>query len=428
MKKASAYLSLLLVLALLLTSCGVKNTPPAPMDALVVAEDPPFYTKAETDFFARRYADIYHRLVYLLAGIEMSPTEDASTQEQIRARFLPVAMECGIYARELEALLGYADSLLTTVESGEYDLAHFLTGSYRETLLLLGSERGGRLSFSLTNFWLEDRISLCKERYDKYGYDRYLEEYQRLVHLQAELNHTLGAEGFSGAVSLLFFAGSSLPGYTTKNANLSLSDAECLAMLHKQASLLQKEDLSEDDFRILFDLLYAFENATSVLSGQMSSLSAALWRVHMTDLLPTRCGKSAKILEDWYLSVVPLFTEEDIRLIRSGDLSFSLARLLSRDTDSTVLLLTQLEAQLPSNSQEEQSVLISAGRYEDFLAYASTLETINAAELTASAAAFAATGSDDHRTRFEADLERYFFSVCPYICYLFHYENQEVPA
>ncbi len=436
--------ALLLCAALLFSACAPSAQVPADTGdetdrRLTVEVLDVSYTEEEIARLSARIAEIMRRALYLADGMVPDTEWREDLQADIAGRRLESFRAHRVTAEELDRLCTSLEETLTELEAAQgsdvastLSSAELLNAFYCDSVGLLGASRAGAILYDTALFWLDDRIEHCEERYEKYGYERYLREAEELREERRLLVETLGETAFADACATLVLTGTMLPLLVSSSAfaDKLLTDAERLLLLQKQAEALSQKPISTAQWRTFFALFKLVEDNTNLLGGNLNVLQAAELDALLTaDFISSLAEAMPRLLE-WYGGLTRVLTAEEITEWRQGDADLRLSllcRAILRDEAGFRAMLLTLSELLASATDAEAALIDRLGESERFSAYAAERAPTTADDLIAALSSAAAAPDGSAAEALSEALRAYFFSILPYATYAFD-PTQEVSA
>ncbi len=432
MRKYARLSAALLCAILLFSSC--KQTRPSTSDKpirLEIQEAPCIYSDAEKEVLSARLAAICRRALLLGAGISLNESETDALQKEIADRRLAVCQAHGIFQEELDALCAYAERLLDEWESAKTDgtvrsIGTLVKETYRQALLLIGSDRVGAVLYDNTLFWLDDQITRCRDRYEAYGYDRYLTELRHFEAQKAELTARLGSEAFSDACAALLFSASALTEMGTSSEEFPVTDAEKLLFLQKQAEQLAKQEISVLQWQVMLRLCRTVEDTTELVTGKLTVLQAEELRALLDESYLNAVGAALPQWIAWYQALTARLCTEDMIALQDGNDDIRVSALCNavlRDEAGFYDLLDSTQA-LASANEAEKKALTRAGLWEAYEAFAAPLTGMGREDLIQAIRTCADAPSPEASAALRTAMRGYLHSLTPYAVFVWEYTRE----
>lgn len=423
MGKQQFFRAVALTLGVLLCLCGSSCAHPGKEEhatraqSLTVEASPTAYTPAFSAAAAQRGAALFGRVLAICDGATLDEEQLQRLALQLEEQLLPRLEALSVHSYELTALLEKGERICTMAEeSGEAGALSLFLQFYQAGLSVLSSQTLGGILFSATEWYLSRKTQQCRERYETYGYQWYLEDANRYDALRTQLCSTLGEEAFAQMTAMAVFALSLGGGAVQKEEGslYALSDEELTVLLRRQADYFCSAALSGEMWSV------AAQIYTALFSPQGNTPTAAVLSALFRSGYGAQVAQCMPTFLELYRAVAQSITPQQLAVLRNGgtDALPVVARLLC-DTSAEVLTAEQqLELYGYSQSKEEESALHAAGLWEEYQQYLQDTPTVRASELLESAEAFAAEPSPANRSAFLRDAQQSLRTYLPCLSFV----------
>ncbi len=443
MQKTIRALLLLLCLSLLLASCSPRGEQPGTTETdrrLIPEEVTCAYTDTELDALCGRLTELGSRAIFLIERLVLNDAQKTSLKNAFLNSRIFGAEARQITAAELDELLSRADRLISAAEQNEaagtgekHSLFSLFKQTYREALLLLGSERAGLFTYDLTLSWLQSEIDTCLSRYEKYGQERHLQDANALKERKRSMIENLGEVGFSNACSILLFAGSALPELfqaSVLSDEALVTDAERLLFLQKQAAQMQSNALTATEWNEVLELIKTLEDRTNFIGGSLTVLQAGEIDALMDEAYLRSVSEAIPLLITDYHRLANTLTAEDMQLLREGtaaDRAAVICRAIQAHEAEYRTSADKLSSLLAFASEAEQKLIERTGNLSAYEAYHSAVGTADTDALFAAVKTCAESGDAQALSTLTDTCRAYLHGILPYASFVFDF-TQEVSA
>lgn len=397
----------------------------------LVVEESPFdgYNGEERASYCGRIAVLLQRVLYLYEGYWLHGEAFEDAKDAADAKVLPVLEELKLSPTEVEEMLFTMEALCDRAEGSNganapLSMPSLMLSAYGEGVTLLGNGRSGMLLYGFVNLWLDEQIGICEERYQKYGYQWYLEDAERFREQKRLLTEELGGERFTVTVSFFFLTAVSLSdglgGMESGFENL-LNPEELLTLLQWETNYFRGQDMTDEQWSLGIELITEWlledgsltENLSTILSAELSALLG-------TPAIYSRLGKTVASLLHLYEEEIRALDEADMHVLLGEDKNAALAllcRTVGECEDTFFEFCEILEANMISHSEAEEAALRQAGVWEEYQAYADAAMTVSSEELFLALSTYGRTASEHDRSVLFGAAEGYAFSIAPYLIF-----------
>lgn len=243
---------LIFILTFSLVSCekNAKKTDYNPNYRLEVIKEEITYSESFIENIRDRFVNLSALLVEEYQEITLNAQQKQEISESFTKTVLPIIYRIRIYEDELDAVLSALEQAL----SKNGDISPF--NLYETLLYNLGSKRSGILLFEISLMIIGDKEKTARERYEQYGYQRYLDEAEKQSALKSALGK-MGEERFTDAffaTSFIFSTLFNLNEKTEENAFL-LEDAELLFLLERQSEIFTENCPLDSEWQTIGKLI-----------------------------------------------------------------------------------------------------------------------------------------------------------------------------
>lgn len=429
-KYMSSAVAGLLLCVMLLSSCALfpkkEESPYIEGQRLSVETVEIEYTDSEMAEIVLRLTNIAGRLAFLRDGLVLTEKEKSELGENINDIIEEVTEYSGIG-------YGVALKLLDSVEKRLSDDEEELSASLLSELYLLcigglGRERGAKLIYSASVACLDRRSRIFRERYEKYGYQWYLDDAERYAELSSEIREEIGYERLADAMGVFFFSTSLLSGMPAVNneGGFVLDNAELLLLLDRQASYLADNTLTNEQWQTVFEVYFELYFAESDAPRDFDEVEREEYLAlrNNREYAPL-LGGIMPYVTNLYVAFVNRLSGERLGRLMSSDRS--VARLEFLNTlylcKNEFLPLAARFSSLRFDSEHEKNALIRADVYEDYLIYEKYRKATSGADL------YNAIGNylrgSYSKAQLDGVFENYMFSSAPYYTYVFIFDNRK---
>ena len=430
--KFMAVCSLVLGAAMLLSSCSMffaENKVPEYIEGqrLELEERNVEYTPEQISVIIADLTKVAKALKYRRDGILLGEDDVSEMALKIEKDIVPALKESGV---SYEKLISLTERTLMLIDNDEtvfnFDLYNKL---YLICMDKLGREKSGKLIYLSALMYLEDQADLCEKRYNEYGYEWYLSDAEKYRTLAKDMKEVLGEYEFTDAVSIAFFAVSTLSGTPIVSVNESsfyLDSSEMLVLLKKQADMINEHKMSSEQWsvvtRFAFEVCYSYAEPCEDWKPAQKEMITAL---KSCPEYATAVGKMMPKVSALYVAMINRLNEGSIALIMSNSSSgsdYELIRLMSLCEKEFVAMVKEFERYGGFNSQYELEAIENAGAKEDFQKYSKYRKKVTSGQLF-DALKQCAHGKID-QTEFRKVYENFMYTNAPYMTYAFIFLNK----
>lgn len=367
---------------------------------------------------AKRGAELFGRLSLLCKNTPLNEAQLQSLATQLEEQLLPRLEALSIFPYELTALLEQGELLCTRLEGAEdtEPLGLFLQ-FYRTGLSVLSSQKLGGILFSVTELYLSRKAQQCRERYEIYGYQWYLEDANTYTDLKTKLCSAVGEEAFAQITAMAVFV-LSLGGSAAQQEDSSLyvlSDEELTVLLRRQADYFCSAALTREQWGSMAQIYTALftPQGNTLTDAELSALFRSGYGAQVAQCMPT--------FLTLYRVVTQAVTPQQIATLRGGEqeeIMLVIAQLLCSASEEVLALEQQLNVYGYSQSSEEEAALRAAGLWAEFLQYTEDTPTVQAQQLLEIANAYVNEPSQTGRAAFEDCAQQYLRTYLPCLSFV----------
>lgn len=396
-------LSLTLCLAAVLSLLSCTAQPNRPDEGngeeqrLVVEAAPAVYSEQTVQEASARIVALCARLLRLGGGPVLNGTQKQKIEEKVKGAILPRLEQENVYEEELWELLRTAEEITDAAERGELESTSdlfLLLRFYQSGLATVDTQKMGRTVYCFLESWLEYKKEYSLERYEKYGYQWYLDDATRYeAHLTA-LHEGLGRASFCDMASMLMFGVSLLGGLTPSpepGGAFALSDAETVMLIRRQASFFADKQITEAQWTSLSAILSEFisPDEKTLTGAQIGVLNKEGYLESLASLMPA--------LLELYRAMADGLTEDEMAAWRAQEMSREavVGRLLMHGSEAFLEFDRAWAAIGVSESDAAITSIRKMGLEEAYRAFLAQTPPICAEELIAIATECANTNDAD---------------------------------
>lgn len=425
---------LTLIILISLVSCAGNSDLPVESEAnrLTVEKVPVCYTEEQTEVFSARLTDLTEQLLLMRKGIRLGEKQRLKLSAYITSSVLPMLEREEISDNELLQLCLAAEEICQADGTADgTSLWLVVSRFYRESMLVIGTNRAGDLLFEGILLWADYKLQIYEERYQTYGYAFYLEYSAELLSQREQLTQTVGKENFSFMLSSLFF-GASLFSLLTEDAvsdlhETSVRPAEFSALLQKHRQMLAEHMPSRQQWSVCFSVLTAWmtDSGSTALSDRWSALQKAEWNAFLTAEHAAELGAFYVDLLEFYQAVVENLTVETVSVLQTGTREQRLQAiclLLSDPTFQTEMFLERSSA-LQLASETEKAVLVKYHVWEEYELIAANAVPVSGADLQQAIVAYGRDPSSESAETLRQSAMAFWGMRCPYLAFVFWTEG-----
>ena len=411
-------ISLALAVALLfsLVSCYKAEYVPPKDQYLTVETETVEYNEEKITAICEQFADIFAQVAPQIGSPVINEEKEREIAEMLLSDIIPIARTIPIYEDELASMVKIAEEYVTVIEEQNKDeiSPSFVLDLYTEFSTVVDSERMGRLMYHVQLMRLEDKLADAKEQYEKRGYG-----YENVEHYMALIDDakTLGENKFSDAISVVTFMFTSSMGLgDMQGGAVSLTSADALIVIQKQAERLKSLELSDFDWQTVAGMCE--ENiprgAESLKRKILVALNNDNFFIAASVLMPD--------IVEFYDAVAENATKESIELMTS-DVALAYERAIYgeiiKNEDSLRAFLDKISDELPKAGSFAQSAIKSY----DKAGYAAFLErpTLDAQGLITAIECFVNSPSDSTLAALNEARCAFVAGINPIVAYVYLY-------
>ncbi len=423
--KQSLAIFLLFAVILQFAACGTSNQKNEISDRdLTVEEAEIAYSGLQIGSFTKRIRSAVCRTVFLIDKTEFNDDQLNELDSYIKNTVLPILQEEAVTGDQLNELIFFADTLLSTAEkSGKLMAYRMWEESYRNCIGVLGSEKTGKVFYRSTLLYLDYKLKVATEHYDQYGDEITLQQIEKLQEKKTSLESVLGQEAFATAAVFSFFTGSILSD-TNKDGKdgFTLSDAELRLLWIRQADYFINRPLSEAQWSTAADI-FSFLGLTSLSPSDLTDWQKEMWNIHTADQgIFTNTAQTIPAFLSLYQAFAAEVTAKEVGILRTSEpdaVCQTLCSVLSRCETELMDFLDIFSEKAQSNSEAEKAVLQKSGLWEDYLTYCEKHTPLSAKELVHTLSLYRDT------QELKTDIENYLFGIMPYITFSIFHERSD---
>lgn len=369
-KKLSKIISLIMAVFMLFSCISCEKNTEEEYDKdrrLEIIKEPPTYSEEFIERASISFADIAEELVFILKNVNVTSEQKKDLRNYFKIEIFPIIVMVNIYSDEVDTLFSKALELLseTDEERGSFEIFASL---YKTAAESLGAARAGLLAFEFSKKMISEKAEECRSRYEKYGYQWYLDDAVRYERLEKNLNETLGKNKFITAGSVVFFVLSSVYGIgmPENELGLSVNEKETVAILEMQADFFIDAGITDGDWKIFAELLSELvpENNASHINAELYALKKDGYFVSASEIMTPLLNLYDAVTERL------LNTDEPLTLTDGSiNLKAVLSEMLSCEEELSALF-DKIEGSLKTSSRAEADAVASlklSGEYESFI-------------------------------------------------------------
>ncbi len=425
--------ALALVLLFSLASCARSTTDTTETAAqrLTVEKVPVCYTNEQTETFSARLTSLAEQMLSELRGIRLGAQQRKRLSVYMESSVLPMLERENMTAEELLRLCQSMEQIFSAEKSDRTSSLSLLARIYRESMLLLGTDRAGELFYECLLLWADYRLQVYEERYQTYGYEFYLEYSEELLSQREQLTQTVGKENFSFLLSSLFFGASLFSLLTDEIFSdpdvTTVRPAEYLALLQKHRQMLAEHTPSRQQWSVCFSVLTAWvtDSGSTSLSDRWTALQKAEWNAFLTAEHAAVLGDFCVDLSELYQAVAEILTEETLSVLQTGTREQRLQTICLLLSDLPIQTETFLERSsgLQLASDAEKAVLIKYRVWEAYERASADASVASVTDLQQAIGAYGHTPSSETAETLRQTAMRFFGMRCPYLAFVFWTEG-----
>ena len=389
MKNRITALALLLSLVFCLGSCG-RQPNDSERDIILIPVAPEGeYGDPAIAMATERIMGLIGSLMPLLGYQAPSGSVELEIRSFVEGAMIPYLKEVPIYEAELSAVLSlfeeYVDALYENADNNKENSLKIISDLYIKAVSVVDQDRVGSFFYGLSLSLVQHRKNVSLERYEKYGYQFYLDDYEYYVSLEGRVD-SLGEAGFESASGILMFFISSLFGGFGGGA-LALNANEICAVLNRQGRYFLENNLGDEEWETLISVL------CELIPKQSQSLFGA-----MTYTLGDEGGFQClapviSLAVSTYAGIAASLVPEDIPTSEDG-VKVLIARKLTEDKESFISGISVIKNSLPKLSAAQISAVNSYDR-AGYAAYLEELQHIGAEEVYLAVSAISASTDEE---------------------------------
>ncbi|MBQ9801719.1 MAG: hypothetical protein IJW51_01440 [Clostridia bacterium] len=415
----------LFLTALLLAGCTPQyEVPEGDPVRLEIKQTAPVYTDAFLEDTTPRAVSLLSQLSRRTGGPLPSEAEKQKLSAFWVEEILPRAQTALIYENEWSALLAKCEATMATFEDKILEAGPcftLLSRLYGDAVAVLGSRKAGTLAYECMQLYLMDRIAVCEERYEKYGYDWYLTDAQHYRRLHGDLTTRLNEALFGEAMAVLYCFTPLIPTASADTAPaptaFPLYDAELLLFLQRQAKRSRELALGAEEWALLAELL-----TVCLPNGNGSTLSQKEYTV-LKDLgYPQQAAHAMPAFLALIEATTAALDEEGLaRLLDATDTTAKKEVLCAALADSETAFFAFADAltqYAQTAAEAERSMLDKAGRGADCETFLASTPAASANEVFAAISACADGMTPAEEQALDASMLGYSRGLAPYLTYI----------
>ena len=365
MLKRALTLCLALVMLVGCISCTANKHDYDPNRRLEVLSCDVQYSDAFKTQSADRFANLGAKAIKVYNSINLSQMQKEELQARFLTDMLPIFKSKKLTEEELDTLFCAYEELL---QADERTSLAFLSSLYQTAVTVLGASRAGSLAFDHALLYLGKRAEECRARYEKYGYDFFLDDVKRYESLSDKLTSVLGEDKFVSASSMTMMILSLVSGHSMHPSSLGLSfgDSDFLYILAYQGRFFKRQAISAQEWQIFAELFSELipEKQTSLLSAELYALRKDTYFVRAFAVMPALVSLYASLTDalfaDGLWSLDGTIAENERALCRA----------FLCDEAALSACLTDFETHAATSSLSEEQALRAVAlqsEYEEFL-------------------------------------------------------------
>lgn len=346
-----------------------------------VEEEKVFYTDEQKREYTEKIFFLVEDLLYSQKGLILSDEQKESAKAEIFEDVVPIFEENEIREEELEKIFALKLNFVAPAD---------ICKSYTDCVNIVGSERTGGIVYGVLGKWYDYKIEQSSQKYDKYGYSRYLEDMQRYQRQKKELESDIGKENISSVIGMAnFICISTDKTGALEGGGLDLflgdkTDGFILSVLREQIKGLQSSQMSAKQWGIATRIACEIILLDSNYDKQIDELMREEWRaleenIHIAEEL----GESIPAFLDLCSAAVKKMSAEDIGRLRaaSGDARISIMCSAISKCENEFLAWAEEIEKICLSTEREAEAIEALGKTDEFESYKAARRDISAAEV-----------------------------------------------
>lgn len=434
--------ALLAILMLFSVSCspsdtgdeGNTTTTTSDQKLEILPNDPPLQIiTAEDTEEIERMISLFARAVRQWKGYVLDDGERAELSAYVRDHVIPLLANHSVALGEASSILNAAETLMGVLESagGTQTYVRAMCDFYRHGLSLLGDSRFASLCYEAVLMRVDYEIDYAKRRYEEYGKQWYLDDFNRFTVHRARLTETVGRDAFGQISDFAYFSASlacdTLPNMLGENGELTVTEInadELLLIIRRQARHFADAEISREVWSIVATLASEWVPETvlsdlGLTSYQKKAIRAAgfpAWFAFFASAAPEAL--------DFYAAFAENLTAERLTAMLGEDENAamqSVCQTISACRDAFLPFVSALEQYGATATEKEYAVITRAGLESDFSAMLETMQAVSATPqaLYDAIGAFAQDPSDGNKQTLQKTVEAYCFGMAPYLTFAY---------
>ena len=263
------------------------------------------YSDAFIESASQKYLNIASAIAELSYGVAPDEELKEALASDFKSTLIPIFYRVKIYEEELDSILTKTEEYLTNNDNSLNP--GFIFEFYQALVSVLNSEKSGALAYELALFTVNSNADEAKERYERYGFSWYLEDYNKYTDLYQSLV-TLGRTKFVGAISVSSSITSLILGKTELSGNdiLDITSSEFLFILDSQGQHFKDNSLTSEEWQVFGALISDF------IPTKASDIYSSLLYALKKDDYITKAFAAMPEVVSLYASVAAKLKEEGI--------------------------------------------------------------------------------------------------------------------
>ena len=374
---------------------------------------PVAYSEEFIERSAVSFADIGERAVLLIKNVKITPKQKTDLKNYFKTDVFPIIVMAQIYSHEIDILFDAAmDYLLNTEEKTSFEIFAEL---YKTATEATDSKRVGIVAFEMSKNMISEKAEQSRARYEKYGYQWYLDDAVKYEKLCSELSAKLGKSKFIKASNIAFFVLASVYGIgmPENELGLSVNEKETVAILGMQADYFIEAGISVEDWKIFAGVLTELvpENKTTHLNAELYALKQEDYFVSAAEVMPP--------LLEFYKALTAKLYEGGENLYLDGkavNLKAIIRAALASEAELRALL-DKLQTHAATSAKSEADAVKSLKLTDAYADFTEAHEVIGAdgliEALDSAVKTDSAVGSEELARLFAS----YFVGIAPYLTF-----------
>ena len=381
----------------------------------------------EREEIALNLTDTVSYALFVSEGIVADEKQREEICEYIENELVGIIEESGI---DLQSFTEANEAIrrgIALVEEGNSSLGAFRE-VYFQLALGLGNEKSGAFIYRCALIWLDYNADRARERYETYGYEWYLRDFEDFSRLASEMRDRIAEKELSEALGVLFFSSAIMGGTLIRDGEeigIESDGRELEVLLRKQREMLCEYTLDAEDWQTVGEFFFKafFEN--SVVDGASGDLlKAELIALRDCPSYSRDIGALVPYFIELYISITEAADADQLEMIMAGgDGAQRTVAMLTVESREALLALLDAIKTTELLSDSELDAIAAAGYEDEFEEYSLKRKNISSEEFYSILTLYSEGRSDGLSLR--CGIEDLLFGQAPYITFVFLSETDK---